>query len=269
MARTSLLGQTAIAALTVGVVTLGVAGCGNQNTGPGYAGSGSNSGGVAYADKALSKGEIMRVTAAASKKAGTMHMSMSMTGKAQMKATGDVAYDAGKTPLMAMKMSMPQLSKGSMEMRFVGGKLYMTIPGVTPAGKFLAIDPHDKTSPLAKSFAGATDDLDPMSNLEAVESSVKSAERVGKQTMDGVTVEHYKVDVGTAALVKKMGAQTAQLAKIPDTITYDLWLDQRHLPHRMTFDMSGVNFEATMSRWGRPVHVQAPPAAQLMAVPGA
>ena len=265
--RTRLLARTLAATLTLGVA-LTVAGCGNENTGPGYANSTSNSGGVAYADPELDKTDIMRVAYDAAKKAGTAHIAITMTGKSSFSAKGDVAYGQAQ-PRMSMSMAMPQLGKGRIEMRYVGKVLYMQIPGVTPPGKYVAIDPSDKNSPLAKSFAGTTDQMDPLQSIKAMESAVRSSERVGKQTMDGVTVEHYKLTVDTAALVK--GLSTAQLAqaKVPKSITYDLWLDEQHRLHRTSFDMSGEHFEATMSKWGQPVKVDAPPHAQIMAMPGA
>jgi hypothetical protein len=267
MARTSLLGRTAIAALTLGV-TLGVAGCGNQNTGPGYASSTSNSGGVTYAGKALTKADIMRVTYAAAQKAGTAHMAMTITGKAAVKASGDVAYEKA-APAMRMTMSMAQLGNRKIEMRYVGKVLYMQIPGLTQPGKFVAIDPADKNSPLAKSFAGTADQMDPLKAIKAMESAVRSSERVGKQTLDGVTVEHYKLTVDTAALVKGLSAGQLAQAKVPKTITYDLWLDEQHLLRRTSFEMMGTHFEATMSKWGKPVKIEAPDRAQVMAMPGA
>lgn len=267
MANNRLLGRALVASLAVGV-TLTAAGCGSADKGPGYASSDSNAGGVAYADKALTKDQIMRVSAAAAKKAGSAHMTMAMTGTAKLRAKGDIDYGHGTQPAMSMTMSMPQMGKRSMEMRLVGGMLYMTIPGLTPPGKFVAINPKDKNSPLAKSFAGTTDQLDPMSGLEKVEDSVQSVDRVGKQTLGGVTVEHYELVVDTAALVKQMGQKAAQQAHLPKTITYDLWLDARHLPHRIGFTMSGTNFEATMSRWGKPVHVERPSKDQIATLPG-
>ncbi len=190
---------------------------------------------MSYADKALTQDDIMRVTYDAAVKAGTAHMAMNISGQAKMTAQGDVDYGHGQ-PTMAMTMRMPQLSKGPMEMRYVGKVLYMQMPGLTPPGKFIAIDPSDKNSPLGKAFAGTTDQMDPLKSIKAMESAVQSAERVGKQTMDGVTVEHYKLTVDTAALVKDLAPATAKQAHLPKTITYDLWLDEQHLLHRTSFD---------------------------------
>ena len=265
--RFGAVGRTLAATLTVGV-SLALAGCGNQNTGPGYASSDSNSGGVAYADQALGKDDIMRATYDAAVKAGTAHMDMSVSGQAKLTAQGDVDYGNGR-PSMAVTMSMPQMGKGRMSMRYVGKVLYLQMPGLTPPGKFVAIDPSDKESPLARTFGATTNQMDPLRSIKAMESAVRSADRVGKQTMDGVTVEHYKLTVDTASLVKDMAPTAAQQAGVPRTITYDLWLDEQHLLRRTSFDLSGTQFEATMTRWGKPVHVQRPSADQIATLPGA
>jgi hypothetical protein len=229
-------------------VTLGLAGCGNQHTGAGYANGGS---GVAYAAEPLAKDEIMRAMTVAARKAGSAHVAMTMSGAASLTAKGDVSYGKGK-PAMAMTMSMPGMARGRIDMRSVGGLFYVQIPGVTPPGKFIAFDPDDKNSPLARSFAGTTEQMNPMSNITAVSSSVRSADRVGKQTMHGVEVEHYKVTVDTTRIVKQLGARAARQAGMPAKLIYDLWLDAKHQLHRMTFELSGLSFEANMSRWGSP-----------------
>jgi hypothetical protein len=263
--RMSLLGRTLTATIALGV-TLAVGGCGNQNTGPGYASSSSN--GVSYADKALTKDEIMRVTYAAAKKAGSAHMTMSTSGTAKLTAQGDVDYGHGQ-PSMTMTMSMPQMQmgKGPMAMRYVDKVLYMQIPGLTPPGKFMAIDPSDKTSPLAKSFSSTTNELDPMKSLVAMQSAIRSVKRVGKQSIDGDTVEHYKLTVDTAALLKNFAPAAGPPAGMPKTVTYDLWLDEQHLLRRTSFDLLDTHFEATMSKWGEPVHVQRPSADQIVKGP--
>ena len=48
-----------------------------------------------------------------------------------------------------------------------------------------------------------------------------------------------------------------------------MWLDSRNLLRRMSFEMSGVDFEAEMSKWGEPVKVQKPAADDIVAMPQA
>ena len=261
--RLGAVGRASVLALAI-AVTLGLAGCGNQ--GPGFANG--TSAGPTYADEPLSKDEIMGAMAVAAKKAGSAHVAMTMSGAANFTAKGDVAYGKGK-PAMAMTMSMPGIGRGRIDMRSVGGLFYVQIPGVTPPGKFLAFDPDDRKSPLARSFGGTADQMNPMSNLKAVASSVRSADRVGKQTMHGVSVEHYKVTVDTAGIVKEIGAIAARKARMPKELTYDLWLDGKDRLHRMTFELSGLSFEGVMSRWGKPINVKRPAADAIATLPKA
>lgn len=262
--RLGAVGRSLVIALAC-AVTLGLSACGNQHTGPGYA---SGSSGVEYAAEPLAKDEIMRAMAVAAKKAGSAHVAMTMLGAASLTAKGDVAYGGGK-PAMAMTMSMPGMGRGRIEMRSVGGLFYVQIPGMTPPGKFFAFDPDDKSSPLARGFAGTTEQLNPMSSLRAVASSVRSADRVGKQSMHGVEVEHYKVSVDTAGIVKQIGARAARESGMPPELTYDLWLDAKHQLHRMTFELSGLSFEGNMSRWGKPIKVKRPAAEAIATMPQA
>jgi hypothetical protein len=272
--RTRLTGRTLAAAVALGVA-LAVAGCGSASTGS--SGTGSSSGSQdsssgtssgSTADKPLTKDDIMRVTYAAAVKAGTGHMTMDVSGSGKLSAKGDVDYGNGQ-PTMSMTMSMPQLSKGPMELRYVGKVLFLQMPGLTPAGKFVAIDPTDKNSQLAKAFSATADQMDPLKSIKAMEAAVQSVDLVGQEKVDGASTDHYKLTVATADLVKGLSPQAAQQANLPKTITYDMWLDQKHLLRRMSFDLAGTKFVSTMTQWGEPVHIERPKPSQIVKMPGA
>lgn len=261
--RIGILGRTVAVTLAVGV-TFGLAGCGDAgSSSPGDASKDSTV--RAESSGVLTKDEIIPASYQASVKAGTAHMTMTMTGQAAMKAQGDVSY-AGGNPTMQMTMTMPQIGAGkSMEMRYVGKVLYLQIPGMTHSGKFVALDPSDQRSPLAQSFAGLSEQMDPLSSMKSMQSAVKSVERVGKGTLEGTPVDHYKVVVDTATVLKAKGQQVP--AGMPDTLTYDMWLDQQHLLRKMAFDISGTSFEMLMTKWGEPVKVERPRPADIVKPP--
>ena len=50
----------------------------------------------------------------------------------------------------------------------------------------------------------------------------------------------------------------AEKTKMPDTITYTAWLDEKNHLRKVTFDLSGVKAEMTMSKYGEPVDITAP-----------
>jgi hypothetical protein len=194
----------------------------------------------------------------------TVHMAVVMTATGEIKATGDVAFD-GPRPRMTLTM----LSGGhKLGMRFVDGQCYLQVPGVLPAGKFVAVDPNDKSTIEAKTCTILFDQMVPLVDLETMKSAVQKVERVGKQKMDGVTVEHYKVLVATASILHERG-YAPDADKMPDTIEYHYWIDGKHLTHRRFYKTPDMDFDARMSRWGEPVEIQRPTNGQVMTMPEA
>ena len=57
---------------------------------------------------------------------------------------------------------------------------------------------------------------------------------------------------------------------LPKTVDYDLWLDQDDLMRRIEFTVpgGGGGMTMTMSDWGKPVTVKAPPPGAVMQMPG-
>lgn len=194
-------------------------------------------------------------------KAGSAHLSMTMDGAMALSAEGDVSYRDGG-PEMSMRMDIPQMGAGKMELRLVDGILYLTIPTLTPAGKFLRIDPQDKSNPLTKSFGSLSDQMDPLASIAAMKTAVRDVSFVGSEQVDGVDTDRYRVTVDTAAMTKAMKQKS--VAGMPETLTYDLWLDSDDLLRRLRFELAGQKVEMTMSKWGEPVSVQAPPPAELV-----
>lgn len=209
----------------------------------------------------LTKDELIDAITVGQMKAGSAHVSMTMGGASAMTADGDVSY-RGSTPEMQMTMSMGQMGGGKMELRYVGKVLYMSIPQVTPAGKFVKIDPRDKSNPMSKSFGNLSEQMDPLSSIKAMKAGVRDVRYVGPESVDGQDADHYVVTVDSAALMKSMGEKT--VAGMPKTLTYDMWLNDQDLLSRMQFDLSGLQMDMRMSQWGEPVHVAAPPAGKLV-----
>ena len=152
-------------------------------------------------------------------------------------------------------------------MRFVDQVLYMQVPGMTTPGKFIAIDPKDESSPMSKSFAGLSDQMDPLSSVKQMQSAVTAADRVGTETIDGESTDRYKVTVDTASMTKKAGEPAPE--GMPKSLTYNLWLDDDDLIRKMTSEVSGTSVEMLMSKWGEPVTVEKPAAGQIMKSPTA
>lgn len=279
------LRRLAVSAAVLGLTTMGLGACADdtksESSGPSTAGSSpsapqsSASPSASTEDEATDGGSsdavepaaFVRRLTAAQLRAGSAHVTMAMTGAARMRAVGDMAFH-GSRPEMRMTMSMAQMGTGRMEMRFVHGILYMAMPPMTPPGKFLKIDPNDASNPLSSQMGGLSEQMDPLQSMRALQGAVRSIHRLGTAQVDGAKTDHYRMKVDTAELMKASGkAGLAGAAQLPDTLTYDVWLDQQDLLRRMTFDVGPVDTTMTMSSWGEDVSVQAPPASSVVKLP--
>jgi hypothetical protein len=118
---------------------------------------------------------------------------------------------------------------------------------------------------MGKSFGHLSQQMDPMTSFRAMRAGVQSVRYVGHGTVQGTTTDHYVVKVKSAPLLKAMKQKA--VPGVPATLTYDMWLDNKDLLRRMRFAVAGEKTEMTMSKWGEPVTVQAPPASKVVSGP--
>lgn len=228
---------------------------------PAAAGSTYADAGDASSGGHLDRDGLVQAITAGPLKAGSAHLTMTMSGAMSVTAEGDVSY-AKAGPEMKLTMSVAQMGAGQMDMRVVDGIVYMTIPSVTPPGKFLKIDPRDRSNPMSKSFGSLSGQLDPLNSVRAMKSGVRTVTFVGTEAVDGEDADHYRVVVDSAAMFKAMKQKT--VPGMPKNLTYDMWLDDQDLLRRMQFEVAGQTVDMSMSKWGEPVSVEAPPAGKVV-----
>ncbi len=220
--------------------------------------------------------ELLDAMKAAIADAESAHVTMEVNGNGQQAMTGegDVSY-AGDSTAMQMTMSIPQKGTGEMEIRMLDGVMYMAMPPMTPKGKFVKIDTNDPNSPLGD--LGGVTTGDPLATFDAFDAGLQDVEYVGAEDVEGEQMDHYVLTVDAKKAAKAQGQKWQQ--GMPDTISYDMWLDDSDLMRRIEFDMGAMMGQGgsggsggmvmTMSDWGKPVSVKAPPAKDLMELPGA
>jgi hypothetical protein len=193
----------------------------------------------------------------------TAHFTMAVTGEgATMDAEGDLAF-RGKRSEMAMVMDGAAFGGGTMEMRVVDGVAYLSMPPMTPEGKFVAIRPGDPGSPLA----GMADKMqvDPRDSMKAFRSGLREVTFLGVESVAGEELERYRITVNFRAAARAQGI--GPMAGAPKTVDYDMWLDEGALMRRMELDMSGVTMKMELSDWGEPVTVEAPARKDIVEAP--
>ncbi|WP_019135478.1 hypothetical protein [Cellulomonas massiliensis] len=198
--------------------------------------------------------------------AGTYHTTMTIGAEGQtINAEGDARLsDSGAE--MTMTMSVPGMD-GGMELRMVGGKLYMNMGELT-GDKFYVIDPTDADDPIASSFGSSLDQMSAAESMESIKDAIVSVEKAGDpETIDGVDAQPYEVVVDTTKVTGAAGEQFQQAeeagATLPDTISYVYFVGPDGLPRKMTMDLEGSTTEMTFSDWGEDVTIEAPAKDQI------
>jgi hypothetical protein len=257
--------RTAAAVIVLPAV-LGIAACGKSDTPAPVTGQ-TQAGGTTTTSEATAAGQPYKDKAsfvdamkAAGKNATTAHVTMDMDAAGQKIAiTGDTKVDANNP---AMKMSMDMGSSMKLDMILVDKKVYMKgFPGLA-AGKWAVID---SSSAMGKQLSQALDQADPTKMYDQFGAAVTDLKYVGEDTVDGVKAYKYDLTLDTKAMADQLPTDSG--TKLPDTILYTAWLDEKDQLRKVTFDLSGVKADMTMSKYGEPVDITAPPAADTVKAP--
>jgi hypothetical protein len=134
---------------------------------------------------------------------------------------------------------------------------YVSIPGMTPAGKYLKF-----TSGLNDQLAELIDGGDPTKIFKSFNSSMVSVKFVRTETVGGQKLDRYAVSVNTAKALAAQGKKVP--AGMPKTLTYSMWMDKSHLVRQLSFDLAGVSMVMNMTDYNKPVHITAPPASKIV-----
>jgi hypothetical protein len=193
-------------------------------------------------------------TAMAKQKSWKIVGTMTANGATVMNMKG---VQTSKPAAMSMEMSGAAFGSGTGKVLLVKGVVYVSIPGTTPAGKFVKIA-SKQTGQLGDLLDGG----DPTKIYKSFDSSMASLKFVRTETIDGQKLDRYAVTVNTAKALAAQGKKVP--AGVPKTLTYSLWMDKAHLVHRMSFALMGVSMVMTMSEYNKPVSITAPPASKIV-----
>ncbi|WP_185747093.1 LppX_LprAFG lipoprotein [Humibacillus xanthopallidus] len=192
--------------------------------------------------------------------ATTAHVSMDMTAAGEkISMQGDTKIDATNP---AMQVSMDMGSQMKLDMLLVDKKIYLKgMPGL-PAGKWAVVD---SSSDIGKQMESSLAQADPTKMYDQFEKAVTDVKPIGEDSVDGDKAYKYELTLDT----KAMGASLAGSSgvKVPDTITYLAWVDDANHLRKVTFDIMGSKATMTMSKYGEPVDITAPPASQTVKAP--
>ncbi|GAA1566896.1 hypothetical protein GCM10009789_20490 [Kribbella sancticallisti] len=183
----------------------------------------------------------------------------------RMVAGGEVMTVTGvqSTKPVAMQLDMSgSMVGGKAKMIVTGGKLYVSMKDLTPAGKFVKVDPKNSSDPQAAAFGSMLEEMDPTKTFDAFDGGLLSVKFVRAETVAGAKLDRYAVTVDTAKALKAQGQPA--VAGMPKTLVYALWMDAANLMRKVSFEMPGVSMTMTAGDWGKPVSIKAPPASAIV-----
>lgn len=181
------------------------------------------------------------------------------TGAGSLTGEGDVDY-SGDSPATAMTIDSELFGADGAEVRVVDGVVYLNL-GTLSRDKFWKLDLDDPDSP----FGALGSQIDPKSAVDLLEKGLTSVEYVGAED----STDHYRASVDPKAIVKELGPLgSAATSALPDSIDYDIWLDDENRVTKLTFAMGdSATLEMTLSDFGADVSIEAPPADEVAEMP--
>jgi hypothetical protein len=190
---------------------------------------------------------------------GSVHVSMRMTGPQTIEAEGDTAYGPDGSDLR-MTMLMPGMGEQEITMIVSDERVFVSMPGMTPQGKFFEIAKDD---PLYSQFGNTG--MSPADSFAGFEAGLERVEPVGPDEVAGEQTEHVKLHVDAARALEAQGM--GQVPGLPETLVYDLWLDEQDRMRRIRYALAGTKVVMDMTQWGSEVRIDAPPKSEIVDAP--
>lgn len=215
--------------------------------------------------------ELSEAVATSSDEAESARISFvgGLSGPDEMRGTGAFTFAGGHT---AMTMTLLSPTDEAVEMRLVDEVLYVRGAEEAEPGKPWGKLDLAGGGPMATAFGSATATMrsvDPRRSLREV-AEIGELSATGPAQVDGAQVTRYAIDVDLAAFAELRGASAEEVAELPSgTLTYAVFLDGDNLPRRLSVELPvpTSNYAIDYTDWGKPVTVEAPPAAQVADLP--
>jgi hypothetical protein len=204
--------------------------------------------GAAKPGERLTKDNLVPTMLAAMRAKKTAHMTMELGSS--IGAEADVRYAGSQTD---MRMSM-EMGPSKVVVVIVDGAIYVQQGA---GAKYQKIDRNDGQ---LGSLLGQMSSLGPEASVSAMRGAVRQVEYVGPATVDGTAVTKYRVTLDPAAI---SGALGSGMGTMPGNVSYDLYVDRDHLMRRIDMTVAKQHMRMTVSRWGEPVDITAPPASEI------
>lgn len=128
------------------------------------------------------------------------------------------------------------------------------------AEKFVVLTRDD---PSLEAFGGGFSDLDPQKVLNGLVDGITEVREIGPATVEGENLTRYAVTVDS----EKVGSGMLEMlpgADLAEGLILDLYVDGDDLLQRAEADLGENRLVLTVTSWGEPVTITAPPAGEIL-----
>jgi hypothetical protein len=228
-------------------------------------GSEGDSGSEGSTEETLAEGdevpadEMADILSASFEDATTATFTMETGGSTAMQAEGEA--DFSENPY-SMEM---QMKAGGQDLTMVLEDNVIYMQGIAGDG-WVKMDLSDPNNPFGSLM---TEQMDPRTMFDSMEKGIQSATFVGTEDVEGESLDHYSIVLDGKALLENLDPEMAGLAEsqMPDTIAYEIFLDDEGLFRRAEVDMGATGpMTMTYDNWGDPVDIEAPPASEVQSM---
>ncbi|MGH3785407.1 MAG: hypothetical protein ACRDRG_02385 [Pseudonocardiaceae bacterium] len=170
-----------------------------------------------------------------------------------------------------MDLSEEVGSLGRVRVIIVDRSTYAQLPpALNQSGKPWVLVTPNSSNPSVRTMATAIESVQSSASLNQLAAFTAAAKRltlVGSESLDGVPVTHYLIDMDVAKLPSSTPGQQALLAAGITTVPIEMYIDGEGRPVKVatTFTAQGqpVSTVITLSRFNAPVSISAPPADEV------
>lgn len=217
----------------------------------------------------LTKDTFTDAVGEASSGAGSFRVSQAMDFGPLMKLELETEAEVGDDNVRMHVRTTPKSSQ-QLEAVVADGQMYLKSAEMgLPDGKWLAIDPQDKSNPFAAFMALAAAPRAAAADL----GTPSDVELVGTETVDGVEAYHYRVTTDVKGSLDKLGLDKMGLPKeiagaMPDEAVAEMWLDSDNRMVKYHHEMAVLGITTTMDQrfydFGADVTITPPKAADTV-----
>jgi len=167
-------------------------------------------------------------------------------------ATAVFRYEAAKPEAQIAADVLGQ----KIEVVIVDGKFYLK---KSATEKFVELAEDD---PSLSMFGGFSD-VDPKEAFTGIADGIKTVREIGPETVGGEELTRFTVTLDGKTLGSGMLGMIPGVDLSKD-IAVDLYVDADNLVHRATADLGENDLTLTVTDWGEPVTITAPPASEIL-----